>query len=580
MTDETPATLDEDQRRVAQASPEERLYVVAGPGSGKTETVSARLTHLAEEEGLAGDSLLVISFSRAAVEAVQRRQRKNAPHTAAWVTTLDSLASRILTDAGGDVTGLGFDARIKALLRSLPDDPNVLSQLSSIEHLIVDEIQDVVGLRAELLVALLRNLPSSTGFTLLGDPLQGIYDFQLTPGSLTTDDVRDHAVALGADIVHLHGQYRAQTPDARKAMAIRGAGLIVPWIQALEDHVNAMVRLSTEQISEWITGTSGTLAVLTQTNAQALLMARDLHALGIDAELLGPAHERPVASWIARDLGAAPAQLDFDSFAARMSGLDEEGARERWLRLRGLTRPSGGSIDVGKVASRLAAGIIPVALRAERRRVTISTIHRAKGLEFDRVLLLEPSAWYRQEDDREAHGRALYVAITRPRCRLFTFLPAKDGMWWGQDRRTQRATRTPRGKKGVVGFEIRGADWRTNAPPDAAGDPVGAQELLADFAENPSPRPVEVRFNPYDSTSSKPSYDAHLDGQRIGTLGANFQEDFVARIHRPERWPDIEGLHVVGVETVAGPKQSGPVGQNGLWLSPLIVGPASLKWRR
>lgn len=580
MSDEVPVLLDDDQRRVAEASAHERLYVVAGPGSGKTEVVSSRLTHLAEEEELAGDSLMVISFSRAAVEAVQRRQRKNAPHTAAWVTTLDSLASRILTDAGGDVTGLGFDDRIRALLKAMSDDPDVAGQLTSIEHLIVDEIQDVVGLRAELLVALLRNLPNSAGFTLLGDPLQGIYDFQLTPGTLTAEDVRAQSVELGAEIVHLNGQYRAQTVDAIKAMAIRGDGQLVPWIHAIEDHVNAMVRLPPDEISGWITATSGTLAVLTQTNAQALIVARDLHAVGIEAELLGPAPDRPVAPWIARDLGAAPAQLDFDSFSSRMQKEDEEATRERWLRLRSLTRPSGRSIDLGKVASRLAAGIIPVGLRSERRRVTISTIHRAKGLEFDRVLLLEPNAWYRSEGDQQAYGRALYVAITRPRNRLFTFALSKDNAWWRQDQRTQRATLNPPRKRGLVGFEVRGSDWRTNTPPDAHGDPEGAQELLAGFSADTSPRPVEIRFNPYESTSLKPSYDAYLDGKRIGTLGTSFQEDFFARTGRTERWPDIEGLHLAGVETVAGPKQSGPVGQNGLWLSPLILGPASLKWRR
>ena len=45
------------------------LYVTAGPGSGKTETVSARIQYLLDEEGLSGQEVLVISFSRAAVEA-------------------------------------------------------------------------------------------------------------------------------------------------------------------------------------------------------------------------------------------------------------------------------------------------------------------------------------------------------------------------------------------------------------------------------------------------------------------------------------------------------------------------------
>lgn len=576
MTEATSIKLDQDQRRAALAAPDERLYVVAGPGSGKTEVVSARIGHLAEAE-LSGDSLLVISFSRAAVEAVQRRMRENSPHTAAGVTTLDSLASRLLTDAGVDVAGMSFDERIRRTTRALNDDPGFVDQLSMIEHLIVDEIQDVVGLRADLLIKLLGSLPSSTGFTLLGDPLQGIYDFQLVPGTLTADDVRAKAVELGAEVVQLHGQYRAQTPDAHRAMATRGDGRVVPWTHTMEDHVSGMPRLGADELADWINGAIGTLAVLTQSNAQALVVARQLHAAGLEAELLGPAQDRPVAPWIALHLGDAPSQLDREAFAERMTDVDDEGAQERWLRLRSLTRPTGRSIDVGKVASRLAAGIIPVGLRAERHRVTISTIHRAKGLEFDRVLLLDPAEWY-PKDDHDAYARALYVAITRPRHRLFTFSPPGNARMWRHDQRSQRTVRVPYGKKGISGFEVRGSDWRTPFPPDLEGNPARAQQLLAEVLADPRPRPVDIRFNAYESTSSRPTWDAYLGDQRIGTLGPDFQQDFVARTKRSDRWPDLQGLYLTGVETVAGQKQSGPVGQNGLWLNPLITGPASLNW--
>ena len=156
MSDQAEITLDVHQERVARADAHERLYVVAGPGSGKTETVSARIAHLTEEHGLSGDALLIISFSRAAVEAVQRRQRKNSPYATAWVMTLDSLASRLLTDSGVDTTILSFDSRIERALGALQENPDVVEQWRRIEHLIVDEAQDVVGVRADFLARLAR----------------------------------------------------------------------------------------------------------------------------------------------------------------------------------------------------------------------------------------------------------------------------------------------------------------------------------------------------------------------------------------------------------------------------------------
>lgn len=577
MSDISEIVLDADQARVAAASAHERLYVVAGPGSGKTEVVSARIAHLTEAEDVAGESLLVISFSRAAVEAVQRRQREHSPYSAAWVTTLDSLTSRMLTDAGIEVEGLGFDTRIKRLLTALRESPEVREQMEDVEHLIVDEVQDVVGLRADLLAALLEALPDSAGFTFLGDPLQGIYDFQQLPGSLTAEAVRARAVLLGAEVVELHGEYRAQTNDATIAMATRLNGAIRPWIHAMQIYVDAMPKLESSGLVEWIDRCTGTVAVLTQSNAQALLVARELYAAGIPAELLGPALNRPVAPWIAHDLGDAAATLDRDSFFGRMLEVGEETALERWLALRRLTRANG-ALDTVAVARRLAAGIVPPSLYAERRRVTVSTIHRAKGLEFDRVLLLHPDSWY-ATDDEDDYARSLYVAITRPRIRLLTLSAPKTAERWHADKRTQRATRSPWGKKGISGFEIRGSDWRTASPPDVDDEPERAQEILADLDPDGPPRAVEVRCNPYDSTSLRPCYDAYLDDRRVGTLGDEFLEDFIRRTGRCDKWPRLGGLFLVGAETVAGPVQHGPVGRNGLWLSPLIVGPAALDWR-
>ena len=70
--------------------------------------------------------------------------------------------------------------------------------LTDVRHLIVDEVQDLVGVRARLVLAVLATLPPDVGFTLLGDPHQAVYDFQLEDQhDMTSKQFLDRARQLG-----------------------------------------------------------------------------------------------------------------------------------------------------------------------------------------------------------------------------------------------------------------------------------------------------------------------------------------------------------------------------------------------
>ena len=75
--------------------------VSAAAGTGKTHTLAGRLTRLIEREGLsAGDDVLVLSFSRAAVAELRRRIGGLAGDARyVGVATFDSFATRILAAA-------------------------------------------------------------------------------------------------------------------------------------------------------------------------------------------------------------------------------------------------------------------------------------------------------------------------------------------------------------------------------------------------------------------------------------------------------------------------------------------------
>lgn len=85
---ETQAPLDPSQRAAAHAA-SGPLLVGAGPGTGKTRTLAARVQYLTQERGESPDSLLVLTFGRRAAEELRDRIASEAPDTArrAFIST-------------------------------------------------------------------------------------------------------------------------------------------------------------------------------------------------------------------------------------------------------------------------------------------------------------------------------------------------------------------------------------------------------------------------------------------------------------------------------------------------------------
>jgi DNA helicase-2/ATP-dependent DNA helicase PcrA len=104
--------LDPEQRVAAGAAPGP-LLVVAGPGTGKTRTLTHRLAHLVVERGLPAERCLAITFTRRAAAELQERLDQLVPGDARQmlVTTFHGLGLRILREQHAAV-GLGPGFRI------------------------------------------------------------------------------------------------------------------------------------------------------------------------------------------------------------------------------------------------------------------------------------------------------------------------------------------------------------------------------------------------------------------------------------------------------------------------------------
>lgn len=461
--------LDVEQKEVVEAPPSQWMLVNAGPGTGKTQVSALRLAHLLHH-GLNPGQILVLSFSRSAVHTLSRRLERlslldesiaeDVRHLT--IRTFDAWVFRVLRQSGSETKSLlnrSYDENITDATSLLKDDgaDEMHSRLRSIRHVIVDEFQDLPGVRADLVLALLKRLNDGTadpvGFTVLGDPAQAIYRFsERALGNAPPEDPwlkLKRSFASGLKEIELARNYRATpllaTQTELLRSVLRSDGLDgTEKLQALRDHLASlpMEEPGTKIGPEWLTQLpDGSVAILTRTNGEAILLVQML--MGKDPG--GPAtpvvlrlagQTRPIPAWIGGLLGQLKvAKLTFTIFkvvyTSTLSRLGSGGGIHlrlptlviSWQRL---LRVSGGSdtdtsIDMQNLRERLAwpDTCQEDHLDEQESRVFVTTIHQAKGMEFDHVALLEvrPSRNNEAEEERESdpqeEANVSFVGITR-----------------------------------------------------------------------------------------------------------------------------------------------------------------------
>ncbi|MEH1012687.1 UvrD-helicase domain-containing protein [Micromonospora sp. CPCC 206060] len=246
-------------QRVAASAPGGPLLIVAGPGTGKTRTLTHRIAYLCAELNVFPEHCLAITFTRRAAEELRHRLDGLLGPVADDVTvgTFHSLGLTILRENAGAV-GLPTDFRIAddtertaarteagdddtryaALLRKsnlvdldelltlpvrlLRDDPALVQRYRDRwRWIFVDEYQDVDAVQYELL----RLLSAADGnLCAIGDPDQAIYSFR---GADVSYFLRFSQDFVDARLVRLTRNYRSSAPILAAAVqAIAPSSLV------------------------------------------------------------------------------------------------------------------------------------------------------------------------------------------------------------------------------------------------------------------------------------------------------------------------------------------------------------------
>lgn len=171
---------DNDQIVVIEAGGNQRLLVEAGPGTGKTSVACARIAYLVENQGIEESNIWMISYTRTAVAEIRSRLKGYVGELAysIKVATVDSHAWSIHSGHNPDAKLTGtYEETIDQVIQMIQSDEDVQDELKYVEHLVVDEAQDIVGNRCILIDTLIRHLESECGVTVFADSAQAIYGF-------------------------------------------------------------------------------------------------------------------------------------------------------------------------------------------------------------------------------------------------------------------------------------------------------------------------------------------------------------------------------------------------------------------
>ena len=355
-------------------------------------------------------------------------------------------------DIKSDRGVMDFDDVLLMTVGLLGERPDILDEVrAAYRWFTVDEFQDVSPLQHRLLDLWLGD---RRDICVVGDAAQTIYSFAGATDRFLREFPRRFP---GATQVRLVRDYRSTEPIVALANAILveagdDSGRLVsqcgpgpdPEVRDFDDEVaeaQAVARHISGLIDEGVPPEG--IAILVRINALMPAFEESLSALGIPLVLRGGERffeRREVREAVTRLRGAArsgeaagaalPDQVSsvlsamgWSAEAPRTTGA----VRERWESLASIVDLSaahgadGGDLSslVDDLDRRAAAQHAPVA-----RGVTLATIHAAKGLEWDAVIVAgcaEGSIPHAQSTAPEAlseERRLFYVAITRARSRL------------------------------------------------------------------------------------------------------------------------------------------------------------------
>ena len=417
-------SLSDVQREIVDDDQSQRIVVAAGPGSGKTRLLVHKLASLMMLEDVKHEQMLMLTFSRAAATEFKSRLLAligNAAHFVE-IRTFHSYCFDLLGRIGNlEETGTVVRSAAEMIRSGEVENGKITRSV-----LVIDEAQDMDADENALVQALMKRNENMRVIA-VGDDDQNIFGFrgsssaymlslvadagarmtEMTENYRSDRALVDMANAFAATIRHRvkKEKIRAVSTETGRVQVYRydGGCLEVPLAERLEGHLG-----------------EGSVCVLTQTNEQAERVTGLLRHRGIRCGLIQSNDGFPLTNL---------AEIRFFFRQLEEAGETILIEDEKWNRARAKLAETWSESSCLPLCLNLLDRFARVNRRKYRRdleeylresdmedfqespagQVTVSTIHKAKGREFDHVTMLLTGPEPREDEDR----RKVYVGLTR-----------------------------------------------------------------------------------------------------------------------------------------------------------------------
>lgn len=173
--------LNDEQKKIYDTEVNQHISVMAGPGSGKTHTLTLRVARLVHHVGISPDEILVLAYNRAVVSELKDRLGKlfgelgyGRLSKRLKIFTFHGLAKKYCRENLSDKDFSEWESTLLSLIRNSPGE--MLGAFGNLKHILVDEFQDINTIRVKLLKEI-QQITKAHLF-IIGDPNQSIYGYE------------------------------------------------------------------------------------------------------------------------------------------------------------------------------------------------------------------------------------------------------------------------------------------------------------------------------------------------------------------------------------------------------------------
>lgn len=417
--------LSERQLEIINDKASRCIVVAAGPGSGKTRVLVHKLAALLLMEDVKSEQLLMLTFSRAA--AVEFKSRLiDLIGTVAYFVEIKTFHSFCFDLLGKNGNLEEAHDVVKTAVEKIRNGEVETGRISK-SVVVVDEAQDMDADEFDLLRALIEHNENAMRLIAVGDDDQNIYEFRGSNSRYFKSLITDYEATFYEMTTNYRSCRRVVLAANAFVQQIRDRMKLSPIVAASAEAGEVIVahhdsrNLEVPLVRHFLKrNPQGRTCVLTSTNDEALRVLGLLNGNNVQAKLIQSAdgfrfydliEVRRFLWEIDRQL-KTPVISDEIWEAAKTTMAQWHSGTANWELLATFIAKFE-AVYAKKYRTDLRDFVMESQLEDfcedGQSQVFVSTIHKAKGREFDNVFMLLDSVTPRTDEER----RRLYVGMTR-----------------------------------------------------------------------------------------------------------------------------------------------------------------------